>query len=350
MHDHSAHAHPEPAKSEIAKWKAVVAKFEKPCTKRALWQLFSTLGLYLGTWTAMYFLLPISKVALIPLVILNAGFTVRLFIIFHDCCHNSFLKNPKWNRFIGFFTGMLTFTSFKHWRWEHSVHHATAGDLDRRGVGDIWTLTVEEYLELPKWKRLAYRAVRNPFLLFVVGPFIMFVIRERFPVKRASAAAKKSVWATNFALACWFVIGGLIFGWLPFVILQLGIMAVAASAGVWLFYVQHQFEGVYWERHEHWEYTAAALEGSSFYKLPRLFQWFSGNIGFHHVHHLSSKIPNYYLEECHYSHPSFQEVKPLTVVSSMKSFTFRLWDEKEKALIGWRRMREIRPAREAAMA
>lgn len=328
-----------------------MADFEKPSTARATWQAVTTIGGYFATWAAMWFILKsasISSLWCIPLAALAGGLLVRVFIIFHDCCHGSFYKNPTVNRWLGYFTGTLAFTPFKHWKWEHSIHHATAGDLDRRGVGDIWTLTVEEYLALSKKQRLVYRAVRNPFILFGIAPIYLFVVRERIPSPKANPLTKKAVWMTNFAILGMLVTGALIFGLLPYLLLQTLVIGIAASAGVWLFYIQHQFEGVYWERHEHWEYCSAALEGSSFYKLPRILQWFSGNIGYHHIHHLSSKIPNYHLEACHNSHPEFQEVKPVTIPISMKSFGYRLWDESEKVLIGWRRMREIRRAQEEA--
>ena len=337
-----AHSHEPPTKSEIAKWKKIVADFEKPNNKRATWQLVSTLSLYFGAWTAMFFLLKVSVWWVLPLIPIAGGLLVRIFIIFHDCCHNSFYKSQKVSKVLGYITGVLAFTPYKQWRWEHSIHHATAGDLDRRGVGDVWTLTIEEYLKMPKRMRIAYRAVRNPVLLFLVAPILLFVIRERIPIKNATKETKRAVWATNFGVAAMITIGCLIFGPLPYILIQLGVIGTAASAGVWLFYIQHNFEGVYWERHEHWEYTSAALEGSSYYKLPKILQWFSGNIGFHHIHHLSSKIPNYHLEMCHYSHPAFQEVKPITIMTSMKSFSYRLWDESEKALVGWKRMREVR--------
>lgn len=344
-HDHQ---HDPPTKSEVAKWKKIVANFEKPNTKRAIWQLVNSLGAYIATWVAMFFVWKINPWFTIPLVILAGGLQVRIFIIFHDCTHNSFFKNQKLNRWLGYFCGLLVFTPFKQWKWEHSIHHATAGDLDRRGVGDVPTLTIEEYLKLPKRGRIVYRLVRNPFVLFVLAPIYLFVIRERLPVANASPDTKRAVWHTNLGIAIMLTIGCLIFGVGPFLLLQLTAMGIAASAGVWLFYIQHQFEGVYWERHEHWEYTAAALEGSSYYKLPKILQWFSGNIGFHHIHHLSSKIPNYFLEECHYSHPAFQEIKPVTIMTSLKSFSFRLWDESEKALVGWKRMREVRREQEQA--
>ena len=331
-----------PSRMEINEWKEIVSDFENPCARRASWQLVSTLGCYLAMWVAIYFVREVSYLLVLPLALLASGFLVRLFIIFHDCCHNSFYKNRVLNQWIGFFTGVMTFTPFKHWRWEHSVHHATAGDLDRRGIGDIWTLTVKEYIGMPRRDRLVYRMVRNPFILFCIAPSYVFLIRERRAAPGASEMTKRTVKYTNVALLVMFLIGGLIFGFVPYLLIQVGVMAVAASAGVWLFYVQHQFEGVYWERHEHWEYTTAALEGSSFYRLPRILQWFTGNIGFHHIHHLSSKVPNYYLEACHNSHLAFASVKPVTLFGSFKSMGYRLWDETDKALVGWRRMREIR--------
>jgi omega-6 fatty acid desaturase (delta-12 desaturase) len=339
-----------PARAEIAAWKKVVADFEKPCAWRATWQLGSTLSCYLATWTAIYFAREVSYLLVLPLALLASGFLIRLFIIFHDCCHHSFYKKKGLNQWLGFFTGTLAFTPFKHWRWEHSVHHATAGDLDRRGVGDIWTLTVKEYMELSRWDRLVYRMVRNPVILFGIAPIYIFLVRERRASPRANQVTRKTVKLTNLALLCMIIIGCLIFGILPYILIQVAIMAGAASAGVWLFYVQHQFEGVYWERHEHWEYTSAALEGSSFYRLPRVLQWFTGNIGYHHVHHLSSKIPNYRLEACHNSHPEFIRIKPITMFGSFKSLGYRLWDETDRVLIGWRRMREIRKMQEQAAA
>lgn len=350
MSESSAHAHQPPSGSEIAKWKKVVAEFEKPSAWRATWQLVSTLVMYFAGWTAMFHVVKnpsISLWFLLPLFLVSGGLLVRVFIIFHDCCHNSFFKSEKLNRIVGFITGVLAFTPYKHWRWEHSIHHATSGDLDRRGVGDIWTLTVDEYLKLSRKERIVYGMVRNPVILFLIAPVYLFVVRERIPSAKASPLTRRAVWFTNLGLLAMAAIGCLIFGW-AFLPLQLGVIAIAATAGVWMFYIQHQFEGVYWERHEHWEYTSAALEGSSFYKLPKVLQWFTGNIGYHHVHHLSSKIPNYHLERCHKSHALFLDVKPVTMLSSLKSFGFRLWDESEKVLIGWRRMREIRRAQEEA--
>jgi omega-6 fatty acid desaturase (delta-12 desaturase) len=209
-------------------------------------------------------------------------------------------------------------------------------------LGDIWTLTVQEYLESSRWKRLAYRLARNPVVLFVIAPFFLFLIKLRLPKAKAGKRERHSVYWTN--LAVFGMAAGLvwIFGIKAYLLIQLTVMAVAGSAGLWLFYVQHQFDGVYWERADEWDYTTAALQGSSFYKLPRILQWFSGNIGYHHIHHLSSRIPNYNLERCHNAHLLFQRVKPVTLFSSLKSFSFRLWDEQRRKLVGYRHLRVVR--------
>jgi omega-6 fatty acid desaturase (delta-12 desaturase) len=229
------------------------------------------------------------------------------------------------------------------------VHHATNGDLDRRGVGDVWTMTVDEYLAASRGKRFAYRIVRNPIVLFGVAPFFLFLVRERFPVKGAKSRDRMSVWIMNVALTAMCAALISIFGLGPFLVLQLTILAMAGSAGVWLFYVQHQFEDTYWAQGKDWDFVTAALKGSSYYKLPRILQWFSGNIGFHHIHHLSSRIPNYNLERCHYSHPMFAEVQPLTLWESFKTMSYRLWDEESMKLITFRQLNELLAARAAAV-
>jgi omega-6 fatty acid desaturase (delta-12 desaturase) len=336
-----------------AAWKQIVAKYQKPCVRRAVWQVVNTLVPYVGLWVLMYFCMSISWWLAVPLAVLAAGFQVRTFIIFHDCGHGSFFKSRRVNDILGFITGVLTFTPYSQWTWEHALHHSTSGDLDRRGTGDVWTLTVQEYLESSRWRRFSYRLARNPVILFLIAPLFLFLVKHRFTTPKTSMSERLSVYATNVALAG--VILGMcaVFGWKAYLLLQLIVTAVAGSVGVWLFYVQHQFEGVYWERAEEWDYTAAALQGSSFYKLPWILQWFSGNIGFHHIHHLSARIPNYHLEKCHKAEPLFQTVKPVTLLASFKSFTFRLWDEQKRKLVGYgalRQAREERRQREAASA
>lgn len=328
-------------KTATPKWKEIVANYQEPALRRALWQVLNTVVPYLALWYLMYRSLAVSYWLTGALAVLAAGFLVRVFIIFHDCGHGSFFKSRKANDVLGFVTGVLSFTPYHHWRGEHALHHASAGDLDRRGTGDVWTLTVQEYLAASRWKRFAYRLARNPVILFVLAPLFLFLVRQRFPSPKAPRRERHSVYWTNLALLA--VATGLtfLFGLKTYLVLQLTVLAVAGTAGVWLFYVQHQFEGVYWERRQEWDYCTAALQGSSFYKLPKVLQWFSGNIGFHHIHHLSPRIPNYNLEQCHQAEPLFQTVKPVTLFASFKSLTFRLWDEQRRKLVGFRALKHL---------
>ncbi len=325
----------------IADWKVIVAEFQQPSPLRANWQVINTLGPYALLWYFIYRSLEVSWWLTIPLAMLAGALLVRVFIIFHDCGHGSFYHSRRANDIVGFFCGLLTFTPYYHWRWEHSVHHATTGDLDRRGMGDIWTMTVQEYLESSRWKRFAYRLARNPFVLFVLAPVYLFVIEQRIPSAKASLRERNSVWWMNLSIATFVGAMALTFGIKEYLLIQLTVTMVAGASGIWLFYVQHQFEDAYWETREDWDYTAAALKGSSYYKLPRILQWLSGNIGFHHIHHLSSRIPNYNLERCHNSHPIFQQVEPITLRSSLKSINVRLWDTDRRKLVGFRHIKGL---------
>lgn len=316
-------------------WKAIVQKYQQPSIPLAVWQLVNTLVPYALVWYLLYLSLSWSLWITAALVVLGGLFVVRLFIIFHDCCHGSFFKSSLANNITGFVTGMLTLTPFHHWRWEHNIHHASSGALDRRGVGDIWTMTVREYLEASRWKRLSYRIVRNPFVLFGIAPVYLFLVWQRFSMPKASSRERWSVRWMNVAVLLMAAALSSAFGILPYVLIHLGIVFVAGGLGVWMFYVQHQFEDVYWERDGDWDYTEAALKGSSYYKLPRILQWFSGNIGFHHIHHLSPRIPNYHLERCHNANPLFQQVQPITLIQSLGLINLRLWDEDSRKLVGW---------------
>src|SRR6267154_1228448 len=313
-----------PANASV--WKEIVAKYQQPSTPRAVWQIVNTLVPSAFLWYLMYRSLTISWWLIPPLAILAGAFLVRIFIIFHDCGHGSYFRSRRANDLAGFLTGLLTFTPYYQWRWDHALHHATSGHLDKRGTGDLWTLTVQEYLESSRWRRFSYRLARNPIVLFVIAPLVVVLIKQRFPSSGANKRERDSVHWMNLALLGMAIGLSAIFGIVPYLIIQLTAMAVAGSAGFWLFYVQHQFEGVYWEREEQWDYTAAALKGSSFYKLPKILQWLTGNIGYHHIHHLSARIPNYNLERCHKAHLMFQGVKPITLFGSLKSLRFRLLD------------------------
>lgn len=324
-------------------WRKAVAPYQKPSLQLSSWQLVNSIIPYFALLAAMFWSMQFSYWLTLALSVFAAGFLMRIFIIFHDCGHGSFFASNKANAFWGFITGVLTLTPYYYWRRDHAIHHATVSDLDRRGIGDVKTLTVQEYLSLSKWQRLVYRLYRNPFLLFIVGPPIVFLIIHRFARKDAGHRERMSVYWTNLALllilaALHFTIG------LPaFLLLHLPVWLISFSAGVWLFYVQHQFEGTYWEHHKDWDYVTAALKGSSFYKLPRVLQWFSGNIGYHHIHHLSPSIPNYRLEQCHNENPLFQDIEPVTLLSSFKSLHFRLWDEENCRVVGYETLKLHRP-------
>jgi omega-6 fatty acid desaturase (delta-12 desaturase) len=323
-------------------WKKAVEEHRKPTLRRSLWQVVNTLAPYVALWGLMIWTVDRSYWVTLALAVVAAGFLARTFIIFHDCGHGSFLGSRRANDTLGFITGVLTFTPYRQWRHLHALHHATSGDLDRRGPGDIWTLTVQEYLEASRGKRLAYRLARNPFVLFILAPFYVFLLQQRFPSRLVEKRDRRGVHWTNGALLAIAVLMSLTIGLKAYVLIQFPVIMFAAVAGVWLFYVQHQFEGVYWERRANWHFVEAALRGSSFYKLPRVLQWFTGNIGFHHIHHLSPAIPNYNLERCHKGALVFQSVKHVTLWSSMKALSFRLWDERRKELVGYGRLEILR--------
>ncbi|MCC3357255.1 fatty acid desaturase [Bacillus sp. REN16] len=318
-----------------------VAPFEKSNFKASLFQLFNTLIPYLGLWVLAYYSLNISYILTLVIGVIAAGFLVRIFIIFHDCCHHSFFKNRKANKIIGTIFGILTLFPYGKWGHEHSVHHATSSNLDKRGTGDIWVMTVEEYMEASAWKRLCYRVYRNPFVMFILGPIFVFLIENRFNRKKARKNERLNTYITNLgivglaAILCWAI------GWQSFLIVQGTIFMVSGIAGVWLFYVQHTFEDSYFEEDENWEYVKAAVEGSSFYKLPKPLQWLTGNIGYHHVHHLSPRVPNYKLEEVHNQTAPLQHVPTITLKTSLKSLNFRLWDEDEKVFVGYGKIKEM---------
>jgi omega-6 fatty acid desaturase (delta-12 desaturase) len=347
MNNNSVLAESEP-QANTAAWKEIVAKYQQPVLWRSIWQMVNTLIPYAALWYLMYLSLSVSVWLVVPLAILASGFLVRIFIIHHDCGHGSYFKSRKANDFWGFVTGVLTFTPYYLWRWEHAVHHAGSGDLDRRGTGDVWTLTVQEYLEASRWKRFAYRLARNPVVLFVIAPLFLFLVKHRFPNAKASKRERHSVYWTNLGILAMAAAMSAPFGLKAYLIIQAALVMIAGTAGVWLFYVQHQFDGVYWERSENWDYVTASLQGSSFYKLPKVLQWFSGNIGYHHIHHLSSRIPNYNLERCHKAEPLFQTVKPVTLFGSFKSFTFRLYDEQRRRLVGYKHVKTLRKQQKLA--
>jgi acyl-lipid omega-6 desaturase (Delta-12 desaturase) len=347
----SSIARSDKAASTAASWKQAIASRQRPILRSSIWQLVNTLGPYFALWGLMIAMLNISYSITLVLAFVAAGFLARTFMIFHDCAHGSFMGSRRANDLLEFITGVLTFTPYRQWRHKHALHHATSGDLDRRGTGDIWTLTVQEYLNAPRRKRLRYRFFRNPIVLFVIAPLYLFLIHHRLPSVPGGKRERRGVHWTNAALLVIVVLMSLTIGIKAYLLIQLPVILFAGIAGVWLFYVQHQFEGVYWERRQDWDFVEAAVRGSSYYKLPRVLQWFTGNIGFHHVHHLSPAIPNYSLEKSHRENALFQEVKQITLWSSMRSLSFRLWDEQRKELVGFKRLKEMSdgPARTGSL-
>ena len=319
-------------------WRTIVARYQTPTIPKSTWQLINSLGPYILLWVAMWWSLSISYWLTLALVIPAAGFLVRVFIIFHDCGHGSFFKSNHLNDTWGIITGLLTFTPYYAWRHDHAVHHASAGNLDRRGVGDVMTMTVKEYQAASWWQKTVYSVFRFPPIMFTIGSAAVFLIGHRFPRRGMGKLERESVLWTNLAIMGMAAAISALIGFKSYLLIQLPIMILAASIGVWLFYVQHNFDGTYWVRRENWDFVKAALDGSSFYKLPKLFQWFTGNIGFHHIHHLSPRIPNYLLEKCHIENPVFQ-IDPLSFKRSLKSLFYRLWDEDRQAMVSFRTVR-----------
>lgn len=316
-----------------------MALFEKSTTKNSILQIGNTIVPFFLLWILAYQSLSISYVLTVILSVIAAGFLVRVFIIFHDCCHYSFFKNRKANDILGTITGILTLFPYRQWQHDHSVHHATSSNLDKRGTGDIWMLTVDEYLEADRWTKIKYRLYRNPFVMFVLGPIYKFLIENRFNRKGARKKERINTYVTNVAIVGLVILLSFTLGWQSFLLIQGTIFMVSGAAGIWLFYVQHTFEDSYFEEDENWEYVRAAVEGSSFYKLPKALQWFTGNIGYHHVHHLSPRIPNYKLEQAHENTPPLQNVPTVTLATSIESIKFHLWDETEKKFVGFKELK-----------
>ncbi|WP_055109318.1 fatty acid desaturase [Paenibacillus ihumii] len=327
--------------SRLSDLKKNVAPYEEIDMKSSIRQLFNTLLPLVLLWYGAYLSLSVSYWLTLPITIVAGGFLVRTFIIFHDCCHQSFFKSRLANEILGTITGVLTLCPYQQWKNTHSIHHATSSNLDKRGVGDMWLLTIDEYMAASAWTKFVYRMYRNPFMMLVVGPIYIFLVAYRFNRKDARRKERISTYVTNVALVG--VYGLLIWaiGWQAFVLVQLPIFFVSGMLGIWLFYVQHQFEHSYFEHDEEWEYVNAAVEGSSYYKLPKILQWITGNIGFHHVHHLSPKVPNYNLEKAHEATPPLQKATTITIRTSLKSLRFRLWDERSKTFISFKELKEV---------
>jgi acyl-lipid omega-6 desaturase (Delta-12 desaturase) len=329
-------------------WRKVVAPYEQASLRRAALDLATSALPYLALTVAMYLLLDVSVWITLALAIPASGFLLRTFIVFHDCTHGCFMPTKRGNLWVGRLTGFLVFQPFANWRHTHAVHHGTAGDLDRRGTGDVPTLTLEEYVSSSPKERLRYRLFRNPLVMFGLGPIWSLMIGPRIWSRKMRPRRLRSVLVTNVAFAVvlgaiwWFV------GFEAWLLVQMPAAIFAGTAGVWLFYVQHQFEDVYWEGGEQWSYADAALRGSSYLKLPRVLQFFTGNIGVHHVHHLSARIPNYNLQRAHDENPIFHDVPVLTLRDGMRSTRLKVIDPHSGRLLTWSEVRARRSAVPAA--
>ena len=329
-------------RADGAVWKQRLAPYQTADDRLAWAQLLSTVGLFVLTWTVMYVSLEVVGWWLtLVLAPIAALLLVRLFIVQHDCGHGSFFRSKALNERVGACLGVLTLTPYHYWKRTHAVHHATAGDLDRRSMGDVTTLTVAEYVALPWWRRVAYRLYRHPLVMLGVGPVYVFVLKHRLPLDIPWSWRRewRSVLATDAALVAVVALAWVTVGIESFLLVQLPITLLSGPVGVWLFYVQHQFEDTYWARHDGWSYYEAALRGSSFYDLPQVLHWFTGNIGYHHIHHLSSRIPNYRLPSCFRDIPELQQAPRLGLADSLGCLRLRLWDEEARRLVGFRDLR-----------
>ena len=331
--------------SERPFWRESLAPYEGPDLARSILQIWTSVVPFALLAVLMYLALDVSYLLTLALALPASGFLVRTYIVFHDCAHGSFLPSKRANAWLGTGLGLLLFACYAAWRHNHAVHHATAGDLDRRGVGDVATKSVAEYRAMTPRERRAYRLYRNPFVMFGLGPFLGMIVQARFVPKDARPRIRRAIIATNVALAV--AVAGLclLIGWQEYLLLQLPLVVFGGGTGIWLFYVQHQFEDVYWESGEQWSYADAALRGSSYLKLPKVLQFFTGNIGLHHVHHLSARIPNYNLQRAHDDNPIFHDVPTLTLADGIRAMRLKLYDEDRRRMVTFAQARErIGPA------
>jgi omega-6 fatty acid desaturase (delta-12 desaturase) len=328
-------------KEQALSWQKIVAQYSKPHLGRSIWQIINTFVPYLIVWFLMYKALSVSYWLTLLLAPVAGGLLVRIFIILHDCGHGSFFKSNKWNDFVGTIAGVLTLTPYLQWRHDHALHHAGSGDLERRGVGDVYTMTVEEYLKASRWQKIKYRIYRNPIVLLGIDPLLLFVLGHRLPSPHNGRRERLNLHITNLAILATVLSLGALIGFKELLLIQLPVTWIAAVVGVWLFYVQHQFEDTYWEHHEDWRYLPAALQGSSYFELPKVLQWFTGNIGFHHIHHLSPRIPNYNLEKAFKDNPLFQQVTTIHVWESLRTIRLKLWDEQQKRLVTFKHLKAL---------
>jgi omega-6 fatty acid desaturase (delta-12 desaturase) len=325
-------------------WKQDLARYLTIDRRRSLGQIASVVVPYLAVWIAAAVLHP-GALGAVGLGLVATVFLMRMYSLFHDLTHNSMFESRAANSRWGHLLGYLLFTPYRWWQRQHSLHHAHTGNLDHRGPGEIYTMTLAEYQRAPWYRRLGYRAYRNPLLMMFVGPTLVFLFDRRFPQKGMSRRILASVIATNLALAAWAVGWSLLVGFQTFLIIQGTTLVAGGVVAAWMLYIQHQYEDTYYRAAGDWEFEYAALQGSSYLELPRPLAWVVGNANFHHVHHLSAKIPNYNLRAAHSEHPLFERTPVVTIRSSLACFRLKLWDEDGERLVrtprreleGWQR-------------
>jgi acyl-lipid omega-6 desaturase (Delta-12 desaturase) len=324
-------------------WLALLAPYKTPSAPRSFFQLANTAVPFFLMWALMYRSLAWSYALTLLLAVPTSLLVVRLFILQHDCGHGSFFKSRRLNDAVGFAIGILTLVPYTYWRKTHAIHHATSGNLSKRTFGDIDTLTVAEYLALSPFRRLLYRLYRHPIVMLFLGPAYQFILKHRFPADAPRSWKREwaSVHATNVALLAIVLAMALTIGLKRFLLIQLPVTLLAGSIGVFLFYIQHQYEGTYWRREEGWDYFDAGLKGSSHFVLPAVLQWFTGNIGIHHIHHVDSKIPNYYLPRCLRENPVLQNAARLNFRQAVRTLWMTLWDENNRRLIGFSELKDV---------
>lgn len=327
--------------ADVHSWAVRLKRYARPSTGRGLLQLAVTVVLLVTLWATMALTLEYGYWIALLLAVPAAGLVVRLFMIQHDCGHYSFFRSRWANDLVGRMIGLITLTPHTYWRAAHAIHHATSGNLDARGIGDVTTLTVNEYVALSWWRRLAYRFYRNPFVLLAVAPTFLFVVKYRLPLDllRRRWRLLPDVLLSNLLSGAIIVALGLFVGFGTFTLVQVPITLLSATVGVWLFYVQHQFEQTYWAKEGAWDFHTAAFEGSSYFDMPAVLRWFTANIGAHHVHHLCSRIPNYRLADCLRRYPELRQMNRVTIWQSIKCLPLTLWDEEQRHLVSFRAMK-----------